>query len=271
MTDDILVTSRERAYFTIIPNLVDDLELTPYAFRLYVHLRRVAGEDGKCWQSTQTLGKACRMSAGAVSKAKQELVSAGLVLLTKVSRPGGGKPYHVLTITDIWAQNMAQYAKGLEANSPGEIANSPGEIKKNPLKKEPKARTKEREAGALQRPSGEEHALRPTMLTATAFFDIARPFLQHHRREPLQNPEAFYDSLWRVFDHHQRHNGDSRLFWDALNYYATIDQNSPVHEIPHRMRNALKRWKIPADYSRGGESFRTENFAAFVQAMGTNV
>ncbi|GAF99333.1 unnamed protein product, partial [marine sediment metagenome] len=46
------VRSEDRAYFTMMPNIIDDMGLDPYAFRLYVHLRRVAGENGACWQST---------------------------------------------------------------------------------------------------------------------------------------------------------------------------------------------------------------------------
>jgi hypothetical protein len=57
-----------RRYFTIIPNMVDDLGLSPYAYRLYGHFRRVAGEAGECWQSTATLAETCKMSRGVNSR-----------------------------------------------------------------------------------------------------------------------------------------------------------------------------------------------------------
>lgn len=141
-----------RKYFAMIPHLVDDLELSVYAYRLYGHLRRVVGEsdDGRCWQSTGTLSERCRMSAGSVSKAKQELVDQGLIRVRLEA--GRGTRYHVITIVDIWERNLGHYANRArssgesdsETRSPresapssGESARSPGETKKNPVKKEP--------------------------------------------------------------------------------------------------------------------------------------
>lgn len=135
-----------RTYFTQIPNCVDDMGLTPYAYRLYGHLRRVAGENGACWQSTSTLAKACRMSAGSVSKYKQELIEADLISVEERHNENG--QYHHITIINIWRENHLTYAGGssnespsspgespMVPSSPGESptprGSSPGETKKN--------------------------------------------------------------------------------------------------------------------------------------------
>lgn len=126
-----------RDHFTMIPNIVDEqFDLDPYAFRLYAHLRKVAGEGGASWQSTETLALFCRMSEGKISESKQVLVKAGLILIRK--EPGEHGPYDVITIVDIWAENYAAYLKG----SPGEPKPSlsepkpsPGETKNIPLRK----------------------------------------------------------------------------------------------------------------------------------------
>ena len=110
----------------MLPNLIDDMNLDPYAFRLYVHLRRVAGEKGACWQSTDTLAETCNMSAGAVSNAKKELAERGLITIEQ--RAKNGTHYHHITITDIWKQNFAAF-------SPDESTLSPDETKKNHVKK----------------------------------------------------------------------------------------------------------------------------------------
>lgn len=137
MTDDNLITTQERAYFFIIPNMVDDLGLSPYAFRLYAHMKRVAGETGACWQSTRTLADTCKMSVGKVSKAKKELQEAGLITVETRKKQGG--EYHYVTIRDIMPQNLAAYSKkcspGEQECSPHERKCSPGETKKNPLTK----------------------------------------------------------------------------------------------------------------------------------------
>src|SRR5687768_6521811 len=73
--DSERVNKQARKKFRVeLPNVIDDLKLKPCAFRLYVHMRRVAGESGECWQSTKTLAAACSMSTGSVSGAKKELL-----------------------------------------------------------------------------------------------------------------------------------------------------------------------------------------------------
>ena len=100
-----------RDHFTMLPNLVDELDLDPYAYRLYAHVRRVAGEaGGACWQSTVTLAQRCRMSRGKVVEAKRVLVALGLIHIDK--RPGPGGLHDHITLVDIWARNRAHFAGG---------------------------------------------------------------------------------------------------------------------------------------------------------------
>lgn len=101
-----------RDYFCQIPNLVDEMNLTPYAYRLYGHLRRVTGEAGKCWQSTRTLAEKCRMSMASVSEAKKELANTDPPLIRIASETGPKGVYHVITITDIWSINH-DYSTGV--------------------------------------------------------------------------------------------------------------------------------------------------------------
>lgn len=140
---DTLITSEDRAYFTMIPNMVDDMALSVYAFRLYCHIRRVAGEGGACWQGTSTLAETCKMSAGKVSAAKQELAEAGLIQVE--FKNAKNYNYHHITVKDVWGANMAKYtvqdvkdsylSPDEQYRSPGERHRSPGETKKNPVKK----------------------------------------------------------------------------------------------------------------------------------------
>ena len=115
MTENLIIDASERKYFTMLPNLIDDLGLSVYAFRLYCHIKRVTGEDGKCWQSTETLVKACRMSVHSVVDAKRELKDAKLITVKLVKRPGGGRDFHVVTIRDVWELNL-KHCAGLKNN-----------------------------------------------------------------------------------------------------------------------------------------------------------
>jgi len=129
------VSDETRTNFFMIPNSVDEMGLTVYAFRLYCHLKRVAGDDGKCWQSTRTLATACEISTGAISKAKDELLIKELIKLAQEINPKGGKSYHVITIINIWASSPGEQPSSCSelASSLHERSSSPGEIKKTPL------------------------------------------------------------------------------------------------------------------------------------------
>jgi hypothetical protein len=140
--------SNDHSYFSMTPNMLDDL-LDPYQYRLYGHIKRVCGESGKCWQSTRTMAKKCKMSVGKVSESKKRLKEMGLIAIEECKRPNGGLPYHSITIVDIWQRNIEWCAtrasspdeqassQGERPSSPDERPSSQGEPKKTPLKKTP--------------------------------------------------------------------------------------------------------------------------------------
>lgn len=79
-----------RRYRTELPNIIDDMGLSVYAFRLYAHIKRVAGAgDGRCFQSTRRMAEICCMSVGTARKAKVELVNAGLIVVQENDRTMG--------------------------------------------------------------------------------------------------------------------------------------------------------------------------------------
>lgn len=142
-----------RDFYTQIPNLVDVMELSPFTYRLYGHLRKVAGESGKCWQSTKTLSQSCDMSMGQVSKSKEELENVYPPLIRIESKKFDRGMYHEIAITDIWQMNhdfwngsvlIIKTAKGQafhtvnEWRSYSENLRSPGETKNNPIEEKPK-------------------------------------------------------------------------------------------------------------------------------------
>lgn len=121
-----------RKYRIEIPNIIDSLELDPHTVRLYVHLKRVAGPGGACWQSTKIIANHCKMSTGQVSKSKQILKDNELITITEVKHEKPGSPYHLITIVDIWLRNFQKFSQG----SQGERQGSQGETKKELIKKE---------------------------------------------------------------------------------------------------------------------------------------
>lgn len=97
------------AYRIELPILIDDCDLSVHAFRLYVHLKRRAGDSGSCWEGARALAKACNMSLGKTSEAKQELTKKGLITIRKRKTPSGDGDD--ITIVDIWPKNFETYNK----------------------------------------------------------------------------------------------------------------------------------------------------------------
>lgn len=108
-------------FYFQIPNLVDDYGLSPQAYRLYGHLRRVAGENGKCWQNTKTLSQACDMSDGSVSNAKKELTGTEFIPFIRIKKVPmkSGFSYDEITVTDLWKLNHDAYSKDTVQNMNG--------------------------------------------------------------------------------------------------------------------------------------------------------
>jgi len=106
-----IVEERPHRYYTEIPNIIlDQYNLSLSAFRLYVHLKRVAADAGLCWQSQSTLAAACHLSLPVIRKAKRELESAGLIIIRDVPNQHGGRKHHEIAIVDIWQANVDYYA-----------------------------------------------------------------------------------------------------------------------------------------------------------------
>jgi len=137
MENNKIISKRDK--FTSIPNIVDEMGLSTYAIRLYMRIKRRAGDvGGACWESTKNLAAGCQMSVGSVVKAKRELQEAGLIQIETKDNPKGGKPYHEINVVDIWPMNSQYFT-----SSSSELASSLGEPKKNPLRR---ARSKRKKA-----------------------------------------------------------------------------------------------------------------------------
>ncbi len=130
--------------FTMIPNFVFRLGMSPYSVSLYGYIKQAAGETGRCFKSTATIAKELSMSAGTVSAAKAELEKNALIRINNIKRAQGGKAYHSIAILNVWQRN-AEFINGHkkdrspaeQSNSSDEIASSPSEIIKNPTIENP--------------------------------------------------------------------------------------------------------------------------------------
>lgn len=189
-------------YRTEIPNIIEDMDLSVYAFRLYVRLKRVAGDDGKCFYTTRELAEQCRMSVGAVSNAKQELVEKDLIRIDS----GGQWVRDNITIVDMWPANFAYFAQEKEpdacscgeqesvspvhvvnnavhtVNTPVHVVN----VKEEPIKKEPSKEEPKGERAQAPTPPAKPKTLRSrnAMRGANKAIHFKSPHVTNSRFDP---------------------------------------------------------------------------------------
>lgn len=92
---------------TEIPNIVFDLDLDPYEFKIYAYIKKIGGDQGGCWKSKPNIAKECSISKRKVDDAVQKLSSpfdllGGKSLITFIPRENNTS---LLIINDIWREN----------------------------------------------------------------------------------------------------------------------------------------------------------------------
>jgi DNA-binding transcriptional regulator GbsR (MarR family) len=97
----------ERKYFTMMPNFIDEMDLSVYAYRLYGHLRRLAANGSKIHVSLNTLAKNLGMSKGSVHNAKQQLIDKKLIDFIEFEK--GGFQHHAIVVLDVWRENIEHF------------------------------------------------------------------------------------------------------------------------------------------------------------------
>jgi len=105
-------------YSSAIPNIIDDLGLSPEAVRLYLRFKRRVKQnnngtiDRTAFDSTRQLANDCQMSPASVMRGKTELIEAGLIKVEFV--PGGHGEFmrHDITVIDlpVWLVNQYYFS-----------------------------------------------------------------------------------------------------------------------------------------------------------------
>lgn len=167
----ILERKPDHHYRHEIPNIVDELGLNPYQYRLYGHLKRVAGDSGACWQSLQQIADHTKMCKSVVHRTLDSLclinpiLKKSLIIKQTRKREDGGDATSVYIIEDIWHLNGEFYREKLKLKkslgivshtTPHGTAYHPpmvcGTTKEEPILEEELKKKKERESAAPPSP-----------------------------------------------------------------------------------------------------------------------
>ncbi len=99
----------DRKYFAQIPNYIPD-HSTANELALYVHIKKIAGENGECFATEQTLMKKLGKGKKAFDKAVKYLISQDWITFSGKTR-GKTRPINTYQINDIWEMNNNYYEK----------------------------------------------------------------------------------------------------------------------------------------------------------------
>ena len=105
----IIDKSGDRKYFTIVPNYIVN-HSTAYEQAIYLHMKRVAGEEGTCWMSAMEIAQRLKCSRNTVAKYQKKLVERGWIEVIGYRATGPTNQQTVeYRIIDLWSLNVRHY------------------------------------------------------------------------------------------------------------------------------------------------------------------
>ncbi len=102
----------EPRFYSMIPHFILSIpELTHTALRLYLHYRKMCGQDhkGSCWMSLKTLSEQCFMTRQTVVNARNKLKDLELITVKTKIMPNGSKKI-TIKVVNSWKRNNEFHA-----------------------------------------------------------------------------------------------------------------------------------------------------------------
>ena len=117
MSEEIIINEAPaHQQFTMVPNFIDDLDLSVLAFRLYVHYLRWSNAPGRTFPGIKYLKKKFKAGHTAIAAAKEELVVNCLIKIKTF--PTKDRRADEITILNVWDRN-SNHVKQLTGASSG--------------------------------------------------------------------------------------------------------------------------------------------------------
>lgn len=208
-----------RVHFAMIPNFVDDLDLSQKAYRLYGHLKRVAGENGKCEEGVDAMSKKCRMNKDTLIAAKRELVTKKLVKIKPAS--SRTKPDE-LVILDVWKRNSKAFQSEERVPNGGTHASQSEER----VASEIRERKKREEQKSIKEPSKEGKKKTPRY----------KPSQEEYRQkcEAFLSSDPLATELKSIIDRAAAQNRDGKMSWGRMwnGFISVVVEARKKHSEP---------------------------------------
>jgi len=123
--------SGDKEFFTIIPNYVLN-HSSHWDREVYIQMKKIAGENGKCFMSIKRLMKQCGISKGRLNTSIDYLIKhkwINYVGKTKYQTRGGEQYINTYTINNLWKLNAEFYKGGSSEDHPTPKGGSPNDPK----------------------------------------------------------------------------------------------------------------------------------------------
>ncbi len=135
---------------TEIPNIIFEY-LSGDALIVYIILKRICGDQGKCWMTMKNLSKKCHIGLTTLHREINNLscdngyAEKAFIKVQRRKRPDGTFDTNIITINPIWRENgdFFRNQKKIDPSpreggtSPREGGTSPREVKEDPSQEEP--------------------------------------------------------------------------------------------------------------------------------------
>ncbi len=266
---------------TEIPNLVFDLGLSPEAFCLYAHLKRIAGDKGACFKSNKNLAKDCGIGETKLRECFKELTQieiligddpspgkspkfhsqVSLIKITQRKKENGSWDTNLVTITPIWRLNgdiMRSKFKKINTTSQSE-----GGVPRNP--REGTSQSEDKEEPSKQDQKEQQQRAAVSLISACL--------------EPLQIPIA--DKQW-ISDHYTYAIIENAVKWathkmtkinttlqQAIKWACANQPQIPLNPADEVQQNKVFAQQLEAQYlERGIEGFSALNTYAEIYQRG---
>src|SRR5947209_181419 len=92
-----------------IPRFIDEFGLDLAPFRIYSHLSRRQGVNGRAWPGVRSIAKICRINKETVTKAIQHLIAAGLIEAKITERKRSN--YRICSVEELLNCPLIPYSK----------------------------------------------------------------------------------------------------------------------------------------------------------------
>jgi len=218
-TDEYVDDSNGREYFSMTPNIIFEMGLTTNELAVYCFIKRVAGDNGKCFRGQRSICKKLKIGDKTLAEAKEALELKGLISIKKKTKKQGGQ--HVIQIVDIWSENMMHSLKlkkklrDVEQRHPLTLGNV---TKKNPLKKKRK-----------------QHPLTPSSKSETP---KVKKKVVVSSKNIKEKEKAILEKIRKKWEKEKR---DPDLIEESFKIFKNRDKSSPISDPPKWMDGVFKK------------------------------